>query len=293
MARPITDYAGRVAVVTGGASGIGRGIVEELLHEGAKVVVADIEKGAIDATVEALSGAGEVSGIPTDVSRAESVESLAEAVFDRHGACHLLFNNAGIGAPGANVWDTTPNDWTWTFTVNVFGVAYGIQSFVPRMLASGEPGHIVNTSSGDGAIAPLPNASIYASSKAAVSILTECLAAQLEDQGTNLRASLFLPGGRGLLATGLWTSDRNRPAELAREKPRPTEPQTIESLVEQARAAGREIPLQDLNELARDVLAQLKTGVYCIHMNGNDANAQRLHERADRFGQGLNPTVAH
>src|SRR6516165_5394496 len=186
MASPITEYAGRVAVVTGGASGIGRGIVEELLKEGARVVVADIEKGAIDATVEALSGTGEVSGVPTDVSRAASVEALAETVFDRYGACHLLFNNAGIGAPGANVWDTTPNDWTWTFTVNVFGIAYGIQSFVPRMLASGEPGHIVNTSSGDGAIGPLPNASIYASSKAAVSILTECLAAQLEDQGTNL-----------------------------------------------------------------------------------------------------------
>ena len=123
--------------------------------------------------------------------------------------------------------------------------------------------------------------------------MTECLAAQLEDQGTNLRASLFLPGGRGLLATGLWSSERNRPPELAREKQRPTKPQTIEGIIEQAKAAGREIPLQDLNELGRDVLEQIKTGVYCIQMNGNDASAQRLHERADRFGQGLNPTVAH
>jgi NAD(P)-dependent dehydrogenase (short-subunit alcohol dehydrogenase family) len=191
------------------------------------------------------------------------------------------------------VWETTPNDWTWTFTVNVFGVAYGIQSFVPRMLAGGEPGYIINTSSGDGAIGPMPMASIYAASKSSVAIMTECLAAQLEDQETNLQASLFLPGGRGMLATGLWSSERNRPPELAREKPRPTKPQTIEGLVEQAKAAGREIPFQDLNELGRDVLEQIKTGVYCIQMNGNAPSAERLHERADRFGQGLNPTVPH
>jgi NAD(P)-dependent dehydrogenase (short-subunit alcohol dehydrogenase family) len=291
MASTITDYDGKVAVVTGGASGIGRGIVEELLKQGAKVVVADIEKNAVDATVADAAALGEVSSVATDVTKPESVEALADAVYEKYAVCHLLFNNAGIGAPGANVWETTPNDWTWTFTVNVFGVAYGIQSFVPRMLAGGEPGHIVNTSSGDGAIEPMPFASIYAASKAAVATMTECLAFQLEDQGTMLRASLFLPGGRGLLATGLWTSERNRPPELARERPRPTKPQTIETLKEQAKAAGRELPIQDLNELGRDVLAQLKTGVYCIHMNGNEANAQRLHARADRFAQGLNPTA--
>ena len=181
MATPITDFRDKVAVVTGGASGIGRGICEELLKDGARVVVADIEKGAIDTTVAELSeiGSGQVTGVPTDVSKPDSVEALAGAVYEQHGVCHLLFNNAGIGAPGANVWDTTPNDWTWTFTVNVFGVAHGIQSFVPRMLAGGEAGHVVNTSSGDGAISPMPFASIYASSKAAVAIMTECLAAQL------------------------------------------------------------------------------------------------------------------
>jgi NAD(P)-dependent dehydrogenase (short-subunit alcohol dehydrogenase family) len=293
MPSTITDFKDKVAVVTGGASGIGKGICEELLKDGAKVVIADVEKSAIDRAVEELSSLGEVTGIQTDVSKSESVDALADAVYQKYGVCHLLFNNAGIGAPGANVWETTPNDWTWTFTVNVFGVAYGIQSFVPRMLAGGEPGYIVNTSSGDGAIAPLPFASIYASSKAAVAIITECLAAQLEEQGTNLQASLLLPGGRGLLATGLYTSERNRPPELARERPRPTKPRTIEEILEEGKAAGREIPVQDLNELGRDVLEQIKTGVYCIQMNGNAANAQRLHERADRFGQGLNPTASH
>ena len=183
-----------------------------------------------------------MTGIQTDVSKPESVEALADAVYDKYGVCHLLFNNAAIGAPGANVWDTTPNDWTWTFTVNVFGVAHGIQSFVPRMLAGGEPGYVVNTSSGDGAIGPMPMASIYAASKSAVAIITECLAAQLEDQETNLQASLFLPGGAACSPPGSGRRSGTAPPELAREKPRPTKPQTIEGLLEQAKAAGRRDP---------------------------------------------------
>ena len=145
-----------------------------------------------------------------------SVESLAEAVFDRYGACHLLFNNAGVTSGGGGLpWEQEPNDWKWCFGVNVFGVANGVLAFVPRMIASGEPGVIVNTSSGDGGIAPVPYASVYAASKAAISCFTESLAHQLHDNGTNLRAAVFYPSG-GLLDTGLWTAQRNRPPELAR-----------------------------------------------------------------------------
>ena len=162
----------------------------------------------------------------------------------------------------------------------MFGVAHGIQSFVPRMLAGGEQGYVINTSSGDGAIAPMPMASIYAASKSAVAIMTECLAGPARGPG-HQPAGLAVPaqwarhagdGPVGFVGAG------NRPPELARE-PRPTKPQTIEGLQEQAKAAGREIPLQDLNELGRDVLEQIKTGVYCIQMNGNGPSAQRLHER--------------
>ena len=101
------------------------------------------------------------------------------------------------------------NDWRWVHGVNVMGVVHGILSFVPRMIASGEPGYVVNTSSGDGGIAPMPTASVYAASKAAVTSLTECLALQLVSEGTELRAGIFYPSG-GLLRTGLWTADRNR-----------------------------------------------------------------------------------
>jgi len=291
MSSTITDYTDKVAVVTGGASGIGRGIVEELLKAGAKVVVADIEQAAIDTTVAECSSLGEVWGVRTDVTDAKSVDALADAVYERHGVVNLLFNNAGIGAPGGLLWESTRNDWRWTFEVNVFGVVYGVLTFVPRMIASGAPGYVINTSSGNGAVSVVIDNAHYAASKAAVAALTEGLAAQLEREGTNVRASLFLPGGNGLLATGMWTSERNRPAELAREVERTTTPRTVDDIVAGAKAAGHDLKVADLNELGRAVLDQISDGVYCIQLGGNEGNATRLHERADRFGQGLNPTA--
>jgi NAD(P)-dependent dehydrogenase (short-subunit alcohol dehydrogenase family) len=290
MSGPITHFAGRVVVITGGANGIGLALAHAFAAEGAHLVLADIEKPLLDKAVSELSGsaAASVLGVATDVSDPDSVEALAAEVFTRHGACHVLLNNAGVGAPSANVWDTTPNDWRWVFGVNVLGVAHGIQAFVPRMIASGEPGHVLNTSSGDGAITPLPTASVYAASKAAVAITTECLAAQFVQQDLPLAASLFLPAGNGLLATGLWTADRNRPPELARERPRTTPAMTIEGLREKMAAAGQELPLQPLDELAEVVLAGIRANTYCITI-GLDAAAQTLHERADRYAAGRIP----
>ena len=195
------EFRGRVAVVTGGASGIGKALAKALLAEGAKVVVADVERGALDATAAELGArGGDLASVVCDVSDPASVSALADAVYARHGACHLLFNNAGVGAPNLNVWETTPNDWKWVHGVNVLGVAHGVQAFVPRMLEGGEEGVVVNTSSGDGGIHPLAGQVVYATSKAAVSILTECLQAQLSGLGTKLRASIFYPSG-GLLPT--------------------------------------------------------------------------------------------
>ena len=214
------DLTGKVAVVTGGASGIGRSLAERFAAEGMRLVLADVEQEALDSTVgELRDGGADVLGVRTDVTSAESVEALADAAYAAHGAVHVLCNNAGVGPPGGLVWESTPNDWAWTFGVNVFGVAHGVLAFVPRMLAGGEEGVVINTSSPDGPIAPLPQAAVYASTKCAVTCLTECLAAQLAAESTTLRAAVFYPSGRGLLDTGLWTSDRNRPAALARERP--------------------------------------------------------------------------
>ena len=199
----------------------------------------------------------------------------------------MLCNNAGVGAPSSTVWETTVNDWRWVHGVNVMGVVHGIQAFVPRMIASGEPGFVVNTSSGDGGIAPMPSASVYAASKAAVTSLTECLAMQLVSEGTNLRAGIFYPSG-GLLRTGLWTADRNRPAELARERPRATEAMTIEKLEAMAKRGGHELKFQDLDELAQVVIDGIRADRF-IMMIGVESIGATMRERAAAFEKGELP----
>ena len=122
-----------------------------------RLALADIEESALDTAVEELRADGvDAIGVRTDVTSFDSVDALAAAVYDEYGVVHVLCNNAGVGPPSAAVWSTTPNDWRWTFSVNVFGVAHGIQAFVPRMLEGGQDGVVVNTSSPDGPISPMP-----------------------------------------------------------------------------------------------------------------------------------------
>jgi NAD(P)-dependent dehydrogenase (short-subunit alcohol dehydrogenase family) len=275
------DLRDRVAVVTGGASGIGLALVEAFHGEGMRVVIADVDQTALDAAATAYAGKEGVMVRRTDVTDATSVTELADAVYQRFGVCHVLCNNAGVGAPSAKVWQTTPNDWKWIFSVNVTGVVNGIHAFVPRMLAAGEEGHVINTSSSDGPISPLPSASVYAASKAAVSVLTECLAAQLVEEGSALRASVFYPSG-GLLRTGLWTSERTRPAELARERPRETEAMTPERLEEMARTSGRELHWQPLDELANLVVEGIKKNRFVMMKDAANA-AETLRVRSEAF----------
>jgi NAD(P)-dependent dehydrogenase (short-subunit alcohol dehydrogenase family) len=281
------DLKGKVAVVTGGAGGIGRALAVRFAAEGMRLVVADVEEAALDATVAALKEDGaEAIGVPTDVTSFASVEALAEAAYAAYGAVHVLCNNAGVGPPGGLVWETTPNDWRWTFGVNVFGVAHGIQAFVPRMLVSGEEGIVINTSSPDGPIAPMPQASVYAATKCAVTCVTECLAAQLAAEGGRVRAAVFYPSGKGLLDTGLWTSDRNRPPELARERPRETPPLTVAELRE------RGVPVQPLDELADLVADGVRDGRFVMILD-MERHADAMAARVVRLAALENPTEIH
>ncbi|MBK6583026.1 MAG: SDR family NAD(P)-dependent oxidoreductase [Gammaproteobacteria bacterium] len=280
------EFKDRVAVVTGGASGIGKALARAFLGAGMKVVIADVEARALEAATRELGGT--VSGVVTDVSSPESVKALADQVFAIHGACHILCNNAGVSAPNLDLWETEPSDFQWVHGVNVNGVAHGVQAFVPRMIASGEEGFVMNTSSGDGGISPLAQQVVYASSKAAVSIMTECLAAQLIGRGTRLRAAIFYPSG-GMLPTGIWTTKRNRPAALARKQQvDPARETTFDAFMEGARKAGFDLPVQDLDELAQFALEGIRNGDFVI-MIGRETMEQTLRERAAKLARGECP----
>lgn len=204
------DFRGKVAVVTGAASGIGRALAERCAAEGMRVVLADIERGPLDAAVAELRTAGhEVLAVVTDVSRSDSVDDLARQASDAYGNVHLVFNNAGVfGTRPGPIWEATLNDWQWIFGVNVWGVIHGLRSFVPRMLASGEEGWVVNTASMGGLV---PGGSPYGISKHAVVAISEALYSHLHEVGDRVGCSVLCPI---YVRTQILDANRNRPAAL-------------------------------------------------------------------------------
>ncbi|HUR77095.1 MAG TPA: SDR family NAD(P)-dependent oxidoreductase [Acidimicrobiales bacterium] len=284
------EFTGKVAVVTGGASGIGEGLVEALLDEGAKVVIADIEQSVLDETVARLKSKGDVSGVLTDVSRPESLEAAAQYVYDTHGACHLVFNNAGVGGGGvAKPWNWTANDWKWCIGVNVFGVGFSVRAFVPRMIAGGEEGWIVNTSSDNGGFQPMADLGVYAASKAAVTAFTEALAQAFANEATKLKAAVYYPGGSGILETRLWNSSRNRPAELAREMPHVDQQWDYQEHKAKMLADGAEVA--DLVAMGHSVLDGLREGKFIISLN-TKSQGELMAMRAEKIINGELPTIA-
>jgi NAD(P)-dependent dehydrogenase (short-subunit alcohol dehydrogenase family) len=274
-----------VAVVTGGASGIGKGIVGALLRHGAKVVIADIEQSAIDETVAEMSAHGDVTGIRTDITDEASVKALADAVYERHGKVNLLYNNAGVtSGGGGKPWQQEPNDWRWCFGVNVFGTAICTSEFVPRMIEGGHPGQVINTSSGDGGFAPVPTASVYAASKAAVSCFTEALHHNLESEGTQLRASVFYPAG-GLQRTGLFTAQRNRPEHLQRVgEGTGRKSMSFDEMKALLERSGRDVKEADLDAQGDMVVNNTVARTYIITNDLRDT-VDLLHRRADAIGR--------
>lgn len=206
------EFAGRTAVVTGAAGGIGRGLAERFAREGMRVVLADVEQAALDATVGELQQVGhEVIGVRVDVSQWTQVESLRDRVVDTYGKVHVLCNNAGVTAEwGSTVWETTINDWQWVLGVNLWGVIHGIRAFVPLMIEQGEKGHVINTSSVHG-LTSGPGISVYAASKHAVTRISEGLFYDLAVRNSKIKCSLLSPAD---VATDLDLAARNRPPSL-------------------------------------------------------------------------------
>ena len=207
------DLAGRVAFVTGGASGIGLALAQSFASEGAKVVLADIEVGALEKAEESLRADGaEVIGVRCDVSDPKSLKAAGAQAIEAFEKIHILCNNAGV-APSGELDQTTPDDWNWCLGVNLMGVVHGCQFLVPRIKEHGEGGHVVNTASVAGLMA-LPTLSIYTATKYAVVGISETLRGELAP--FDIGVSVVCPS---FVKTQLNTSCRNRPAEYGPGEP--------------------------------------------------------------------------
>ena len=281
------DFSQKVAVVTGGASGVGRAIAAKLTVEGAKVVIADIDAESIAKTRAELESQGlSVDGMEVDVTQAESVDALAKRVFESYGNVHLLFNNAGVGIKEAKrrIWTIPEKDWQWTYAVNVLGISNGIRAFVPTMLERGEEGHVINTSSGNGGIASLPTTPVYASSKAAVTSLTEVLHFQFLMDGAKLQAHVLFPGPY-LVNTNILNSDRVRPEAFRIEGQAPASYGSMKALAE---SAGVELKLTQPDEVADMALEGVRDGRFWI-LSTHGKSDERLRRRTESILERKNP----
>ena len=206
----MNSLEGKVAVLTGAASGIGQALAIALDKEGVELVLVDVEKDKLESTGQLLQRDSLLCHL--DISDADAMNALGEKVYQSHNNVHLLFNNAGVMGPMAPMWELEESDWDWVFNVNVKGLANGIRAFVPRMLAQDDASRVINTAS-EASFAARAYVGVYHASKHAVLAMTETLAQELNFLDAKIRVSAVCPGG---VKTAVMEADRNRPGDLAR-----------------------------------------------------------------------------
>ena len=207
---------------------------------------------------------------------------------EAHGKVHVLCNNAGVGAhEDVPIWELPLSDWRWTLDVNLWGVIHGIKAFVPGMLAHGEQGHVVNTSSGNGGLILIPGTPIYSTSKSAVSTLTEALHLQLVQQHARIRASVLYPGPH-LVSSNIFSAARNRHEEYAREVPQVAPPVTLETLQTLAKQAGVTLETTAPEEVAEHLFTGLRDDAYFI-LPMSEGGEVRLRQRIENVLQRRDP----
>ena len=277
------QFSGKVAVVTGSASGIGKALATKCLSEGMHVVLADVESAALEATAAEFRQAGhnDVLAVQTDVAQLEALEHLKARALETFGAVHLLFNNAGVGGSG-NAWRGSINDWSWTIGVNLYSVIHGLRVFVPQMIEQNESCHIVNTASVAGLLGGVTNAP-YSVTKHGVVALTELLYRDLGNEGIeHIGCSVLCPG---LINTNIMSSDRNRPTDLQDAPVSLTPEQEEGRALFQAMLEEGMAPAQ----VAEIVFSAVrKNQLYILtHTDFND----RIVARANEITTGTNPAI--
>jgi NAD(P)-dependent dehydrogenase (short-subunit alcohol dehydrogenase family) len=250
------EFAGKVAVITGAASGIGLGLARTAAREGMRVVMADIEAAVLDEAAAEVAGLGaETLAVRTDVSDATSVEELAAAAFDTFGGAHLVCLNAGVFQAGVS-WQRTEADWAWVLGVNLWGPIHGVRAFMPRLIEQGEPAHVVITSSMAGMLT-VAYSGPYVVSKFGAAALAECVAHDVRAQGVeHIGVSCLVPGS---VDTRIGWSDRNRPGEPPSEATAADHVFVAQTLQEMTSTQGR-----PPDEAAEMVFAGVRAGQFWI-----------------------------
>ncbi len=271
------DFEGKVAVVTGAASGMGRAFAERFAQEGMKVVLADVEQAPLDRAVTELRRAEhDVLGVLTDVSKQESVEALAREAIDAYGKVHVLCNNAGVAGERGMIWEETQKFWDYMMGVNFWGVLHGIRVFTPLMLSHGEEGHIVNTAS----IAGLGTGwGVYGVTKHAVIAMTEWLSQNLQMIDAKIHASVLCPSG---VATNITTVDRSRPPELIEDASTPPSVQEMRMKRYRERMTAAVAAGKQPVEIAEIVLDAIKNDDFYI-LTHPQQEEDRVRARAEQI----------
>jgi len=260
------DFTGKLAVITGGASGVGRSLAFALGAEGARVLIADVDEQGLEQTKAALIDAGiDAHSQQCDVSRQESLDALAATAFDQLGGAHLVFANAGIAAGEAgNLWEISPHDWAWTFNVNFWGVLHSINAFMPRLVAQGEESHLTITGSGNGAFVVHPDQPVYTATKAAVQAVTEALHIQGRNQESPVQIHALFPGPY-IVDTGIFDSDRVRPTEFTKPEGSPeTGINSTEDLRKIMEFMGQKLVTTHPDEVAQSAIRGVRDNQFWI-----------------------------
>ncbi len=277
-------FEGRTAVVTGGASGLGLAMANRFADAGMNIVLGDIEAEPL-AMAEAAIAAKGVGVLPvrTDVAKAEEVEDLAARAYDRFGAVHVLCNNAGIGGSPGAMWELSVEDWQWVIDVDLWSIVHGIRSFVPRMIASGDQAHVVNTAS----IAGLVSGAVggpYTVAKFGAVAMSEQLYYELGRAGHDIAVSVLCPG---FVNTNIYDSSRNRQAEYGDPSvPRPPESAELRAAIEERRAT-----IIQPDEIGELVFEAVRTRNLYIIPAGSDALENALHSRHEHVLGRRNPPI--
>ena len=287
------DFNGKVAVITGGASGVGRSLAFALGRRGAKIAVGDVDKSAME-QVRADLAAENIEAIVEfcDVTALPSLNDLADKTQAAFGSIDLVFANAGIGAgeTGA-MWDYSEKDWQWCLNVNVWGVINSIRVFMPRLVARNREAHFVVTGSGNGAYVILPDAPIYTASKAAVHAITENLHYQVQAAQSPVKVSALFPGPH-VVDTGLFNSGRVRPQELKKDvEGNASGINSVEDMKRMCAEFGIELKTTHPDEVAEMAVEGLQRDAFWLLATTPETDA-KIRARADMILNRTTPVPA-